>query len=51
MNAAQTNYDNAVTAEATAKAAYDAEVSDCVITATPNAMVTYMKLQLMTLNS
>jgi hypothetical protein len=41
MNTAQTNYDNAVTAEATAKAAYDAEVSDCAITTVPsNAYLT-----------
>lgn len=35
MNTAQTNYDNAVTAEATAKANYDAEVANCAIAATP----------------
>lgn len=35
MNTAQTNYNNAVTAEATAKANYDAEVANCVITTIP----------------
>ena len=41
MNTAQTNYDNAVTAEATAKSAYDTEVANCDITALPsNAYLT-----------
>jgi len=35
MNTAQTNYDNAVTAEASAKTNYDAEVTNCTIAATP----------------
>ena len=36
MNTAQTNYDNAVVAEASAKSNYDAEVNNCAITATPS---------------
>ena len=41
MNTAQTNYDNAVTAEATAKSAYDTEVANCDITSLPsNAYLT-----------
>jgi len=41
MNTAQTNYDNAVIAEAAAKVNYDAEVANCVITAPPsNAYLT-----------
>ncbi len=35
MNAAQTNYDNAVTAEAAALADYEAELANCVITTIP----------------
>jgi hypothetical protein len=35
MNTAQTNYNNAVSSEASAKTAYDAEIADCVIAATP----------------
>jgi hypothetical protein len=54
MNTAQTNYDNAVTAEATAKAAYDAEVSDCAISATPSNGYLYGAtaddIELLTLN-
>ena len=54
MNTAQTNYDNAVTAEATAKAAYDAEVTDCVISATPSNGYLYGAtaddIELLTLN-
>jgi hypothetical protein len=54
MNTAQTNYDNAVTAEATAKAAYDAEVSDCVISTTPSNGYLYGAtaddIELLTLN-
>ena len=36
MNTAQTNYNNAVTAEATAKSNYDAEVTNCNISAIPS---------------
>ena len=36
MNTAQTNYDNAVIAEAAAKTNYDAEVSNCAIAAIPS---------------
>ena len=36
MNAAQTAYDTAVTEEATAKAQYDTQVSNCSLTATPS---------------
>ena len=54
MNTAQTNYDNAVTAESTAKAAYDAEVTDCVIPATPSNGYLYGAtaddIELLTLN-
>jgi len=54
MNTAQTNYDNAVTAEATAKAAYDTEVTDCVISATPSNGYLYGAtaddIELLTLN-
>jgi len=35
MNTAQTNYDNAVTAEATALSNYEAEVANCAITTIP----------------
>jgi hypothetical protein len=35
MNAAQTNYDNAVTAEGTALSNYNAEVANCAITTIP----------------
>ena len=54
MNTAQTNYDNAVSAEATAKTAYDAEVTDCVISATPSNGYLYGAtaddIELLTLN-
>jgi len=54
MNTAQTNYDNAVSAEATAKTAYDAEVTDCVISATPSNGYLYgataADIELLTLN-
>lgn len=36
MNTAQTNYNNAVTAEATAKTNYDGEVTNCNISAIPS---------------
>lgn len=54
MNAAQTNYDNAVTDEATKKAAYDTQVANCNITTVPSNA--YLKdaasddIELLTLN-
>jgi len=54
MNTAQTNYDNAVTAEASAKSDYDAEVTNCVISATPSNGYLYGAtaddIELLTLN-
>ena len=59
MNTAQTNYDNAVTAEATAKTAYDTEVANCAITTVPSnayltddsgSPVTADDIELLTLN-
>ena len=54
MNTAQNDYDGAVTTESTAKAAYDAEVTDCVISATPSNGYLYGAtaddIELLTLN-
>ena len=54
VSTAQANYDSAVTAEATAKAAYDTEVTDCVISATPSNGYLYGAtaddIELLTLN-
>ena len=54
MNTAQNNYDNAVTAEASAKTNYDAEVTNCVISATPSNGYLYGAtaddIELLTLN-
>ena len=54
MATAQTNYDNAVTAEASTKTDYDAEVTNCVISATPSNGYLYGAtaddIELLTLN-
>ena len=54
MNTAQTNYDNAVTAEATALSDYNDEVTDCVISSVPSTAylsgATANDIELLTLN-
>ena len=54
MDTAQTNYNSAVTTEATAKANYDAEAANCVISATPSNGYLYGAtaddIELLTLN-